>query len=548
MKVIKSWELDRKNIIIGAFSILMGIIGVLTKMFLKPSLVDDAIRGLETSFFSLGNLAIFILVSLFCFGGLQLLFIKLGKANVYENVQLKEADKYVFVRSFLMVMVCWGIWFWVYFPGTGMNDTINCIMSFHNDNQTLIYQLIIYYGINGLTKLTSNMTISYALMTFAQMVLMSLIVAWIAKWLCNKGMRRIFVNLFIIYYALMPVVADYSITLVKDTLFGFCMMAVIPHLYDLINKYGEPMKDKKFYFTFLFTLLGICVLRSNGKFIVLILLLLLLIARIKNKRHILTMLGIVIAINSCISVGEDKIIVGEDANFRESVSVPLAQIGAVLVTDGYISDEDKDVLSNLLPLDTWEEAYRLSFVDLIKFNQNFDNNWLNQNKGKFISTWFSVLKSNFEVYLKSFLCHTYGFWNISPFSPTDYTQSYFTEINNNTGEDSWWGEFCTANNLSNREFSATSITGCIDNLLRYSVKINLCLKPGILFWIIICFMLMLTIYKKYQMCFIFMSAILNWATMMIAAPGSYIYRYSFYLVLSLPVLLVLTQREIKKKE
>ena len=431
----KFWHgigLKRKNIIIASFSLCLSLIGVLTVSFFEPSLRKDIMQGLNVKIFSFEYFILFILLAI----AFYILFERIDgliyKINIYQ-VKTIDGNPRVFIKVFVINTACWGLWFWLYFPGTGMNDTINCIMSFHNFNQTLIYQLIIYYGIRFLTKLTHNMTIAYAILVVVQMLVMSLIIAWVISWLSKKGIKKSYINLVITYYALMPTVADYSITLVKDTLFSLCILATIPLLYDLIENCGEPIKNKKFYIVFLMSLFGINVLRSNGKYIVIIILLILLIAKLKIRNYILSMFIVLFAINAILAVGE-KNIISNDAVFRESIGVPLAQIGAVLVSDGYISETDREILNTILPLDMWRDGYNFSFVDPIKFNDCFNNQWLNQNKEKFINVWFTMLKDNLGTYVKAYLCHTYGFWNISPLNITsiDYTQSFFRRINNNT--------------------------------------------------------------------------------------------------------------------
>lgn len=547
LKNNKGMNIDNKNIIIRGFSALIAAIAILTIVFLDASLKQDRNMGLNVSIFTIKNLVIFIVLFLLCDSVFQWLLKFVVTIEIRDKDCLEKSHRMVFIQAFILNIVCWGVWFWLYFPGAGMNDTINCIMSYRNDNQPLVYQLFIYYGIHGLTKFTSNMTNSYAILTAVQMGVISFVIAWIAKWLCKKGVKRLFINLFMLYYALMPVVADYSITLVKDTMFSICMAAIIPFLYEIISQHGEVIKNKKFYFAFFIVLTGICTLRSNGKFIVVFILLLLLIPKINNRRYFMSILALVIMINSMVSFGEKKLI-ASDVSFRESISIPLVQIGAVLAENGYISEEDKEVLGNLLPLEVWRDTYCFWFSDSIKFNENFNNQWLNENKAKFIDTWFSVLKDNFGIYVKAYLCHTFGLWNISPYNPTDYTQSYFTRINNNTGDDSIWGEFCTDKHLINRDINHRFLSKQINTFLATCFRINLVLRPGIMFWVIVGFMLILCVYKQYQVCFIFLPCLLNWITMMIAAPGSYIYRYSFYLVLSLPLLFIIMLLALRKMQ
>lgn len=538
----------RKNVIFAIFSTILSCVGVFTILLFLPFLKKNVAAGLNIKILSVWNLLLFVILDLVFFVLLRVGDRVICRLELYDTGRMHSAHK-VFWASFVVIIAFWSIWFWLYFPGAGMNDTINCIMSFHNNNQTLAYQLMIYYGIHGLTQLTHSMTVAYAILTLVQMVSMALIIAWITQWLSRKSIRKKLICLFVAYYAVMPVIADYSITLVKDTLYGVCVMAAIPLIYELISNSGNPIKNRKLYCVFLLDLIGIDLLRSNGKYIAIALVILLMLIKLKHKGYLLFVFVILIVINTGIDMGE-KSIIREDAGFRESIGAPLAQIGAVLVTDGYMSEQDRETLNHLLPLEIWEENVRLSFADSIKFNSSFDNQWLNDNKKEFINAWFSVLKDNFDIYVKAYLCHTYGFWNISPLNVffMDYTQSYFTEINNNTVDDSFWGEYCAANGLYNREIGQGTVDAALNLVLKLAFAANMALGAGIMLWTCVLFIIELVIYRKYKICSVFLPVILNWGTMMLAAPASLIYRYSFYLVLSLPVLFFIMLMQIKAED
>lgn len=542
-------KFNRRNIILAVFSMFLSFSGLFTILLFNPSLSKDTVKGLGLGIqiFTIQNLTVFVLLHVFFFILLRCIDRNICKVRICET-DSRDTDKMYFGKVFIMLMLSWGVWFCLYFPGAGMNDTIADIVTFHNGIQPLVYQLLIYYGINGLTKLTHNMTVSYAILTVVQMVTMALVVSWVAGWFKKKGIAHAVVDILIAYYAFMPAVADYSITLVKDTVYGICMMAVVPLIYDLICSNGERLKDKKFYCAVLVSMTGISVLRSNGKYIVLITVVLLLLLKLRNKKYLLSVLGVLLAVNVGVNIGEKNIIEGDYA-FKESVGVPMAQIGAVLIEGGYISEQDRQVLNNLLPLDTWKECYRFSFSDPVKFQPDFNNQWLNDHKKEFIGVWFSILKDNVGIYVKAYLCHTYGFWNISPLNITsiDYTQSFFTKINNNTGDDSWCAQFCIENNLRNREILPGTVGEQINTIFQSLFRINLVLGAGIMFWICSGLMIELLIHQKYKICSIFVPAMLNWATMMIASPASFIYRYSFYLVLLLPILFLTTLLQIENR-
>lgn len=539
----------RKKVILSAFSIMLSAAGVLTIVLFQPFLHKSVAEGLSVKVLSVWNLCIAIILSLLFYQLLCRIDRMNGRVNLYDIGGIKSVSRKFFCQSFVILMVCWGIWFWLYFPGAGMNDTLNCIITFRNDNQTLAYQVLIYYGIHGLTALTHSMRAAYAILTVLQMAFMSLVISSVADWLRRKQIKRRLLWLFVAYYALMPVVADYSITLVKDTLFGVCMMAAVPLLYELIQGSEKSVGNGILYGVFLADLIGIDILRSNGKYIVVLLVVLLFFFQSGYRRYLLTVMVLLLALNAGIRAGE-RALIPTDGRFREAIGVPLAQIGAVLTVDGLISEQDKAVLEQLLPAEFWEENTRLSLSDPIKFHERFDNQWLNENKKEFISTWFSGLRDNLDVYMKSYLCHTYGFWNISPASALfiSYNQSYFTEINNNTDDNSFWAEFCAANGLQNSGIGHSTIRAALHIVFKIAFAASMACGAGILFWICVWFMTELVIYEKYKICCVFLPAGLNWGTMMIAAPSSLIYRYSFYLVLSLPVFLGVMMMQISRQE
>lgn len=538
-------ETKRKDIIFAVSSIFTSLFGVLTTRLFIPSIHKNAVEGLNVSLISIKNLLIFSGFIIFFFVLFRYMDTVLQKIKLCDT-NMHDTTPNIFGKAFISMMLVWGIWFWLYFPGAGMNDTINCIMSFHNDNQTLVYQLIIYYGIHSLTELTHSMRAAYAALTIVQMVLMALVISWVIQWLERKRLKRIYIRFIVAYYALMPAVADYSITLVKDTLYGTCMVAAIPLIYEVMNHGGKSVKNRKVYCALFMDLAGISVLRSNGKYIAIVVVMILVIVKRNYIKSLCFIVALLFVLNGGINIGERNI-VQNDAAFREAIGVPLAQIGAVLSVDGTISAQDREVINNILPISSWKDSYRFSLVDPIKFHKDFNTQWLNENKGKFVNTWISVLKDNFPVCVKAYLCHTYGFWNLAPFNiiSTDYTQSYFTRINNNTNDNSYWGEFCAANHLYNNEIGQGTVKEKLDFVFKAAFVGNLALGSGVMFWICVWLLVELVAYRGYKICCIFLPALLNWGTMMAAAPTSLVYRYSFYLLLSLPVLLFASLLQIK---
>ena len=84
----------------------------------------------------------------------------------------------------------------------------------------------------------------------------------------------------------------------------------------------------------------------------------------------------------------------------------------VVNRDGVISEEQAEYLDQLLPLEKTKEAYWAFTADRIKFHTEFDNAFLEENKGAFFSTWFGMLFPNFKEYCIAFLMETAGYWRL----------------------------------------------------------------------------------------------------------------------------------------
>src|SRR5699024_5236089 len=115
----------------------------------------------------------------------------------------------------------------------------------------------------------------------------------------------------------------------------------------------------------------LCILiafgRNNGIYIVILALAcLLLFYRKVWKKLILTFAGIIAFIY--IVQGPVYSLAGvEKGNLAESLAVPLQQIAYTVKNDGYITEEQKAFLNNILPLDEMKKAYLPHSVNGVKF-------------------------------------------------------------------------------------------------------------------------------------------------------------------------------------
>lgn len=535
-----------EQVFLGVFSFLFAIGVVLTKVVYPTAGNKDYFLQNGLDIFSFQNVLLFLIAAAATF------FVV---TNLYRWIRFKAPElqkettaepKKVFVLSFFFNLLFWGICYLQYFPGAGMNDTIDCMTGLLvAPLQPVVYQVVVYYGMQFFTFIFGNATLAFGAMVLLQMFAASAVVARFIAWLTKKNFNRIVLWITGAYFCCVPLIADYTLTFLKDTWFSYAILFLLPTLYDIVSKTAN--KKWTLFLKLLLAALVMLVSRSNGLFVVVPLCIVLLFIPQNKKVPIALTLAVVLLVNQCLGiVGTVK--ENSEISFREAISVPMVQIGAVLSMGGELSEEDRQVIDSILPLEAWKENYRLSFVDPIKFDSRFNNEYLNENKVEFLKTWFSILTKNFGTYVKAYLCHTAGFWDLDFWNikDTDFTQSVFFRVNNNTFDDSVWGTYLEKIGLRNTSLFPESVSNKLDGFYQNAFRLNLHLSMGIMMWINLLCLAFLLASKKWQSAIVMLPNALTWISMMLASPSSMIYRYGFFLLLTLPFVLLVTYAEINQ--
>lgn len=453
-------------------------------------------------------------------------------------------ERSVFLKTFTVCLIVWGGLFLLYFPGTGMNDTINCLMGFwQNTLQPAMFQVIIYGVFQGIFFMCKNATIAYAIIVILQIFAASYVVANYLRWIARKGIAKWLFILNMIYIMAMPLIGNYTIALLKDTWFTYALFLLLPNIYDLIH--GE----KTCWWQIVVAVFFVWFSRSNGKLVLVPIMVVLFIFLKRQRKHLAILLISLVVLNSGLNYAKNVRFGGYDESFRESMSVPLVQMAATVVWNGNISEEEEEVLYAVLPEEKWRQNYAFAFVDPIKFDEHFDTLYLAAHKKEFLQTWASMLKKNLTIYVKAYLYHTYGNWSLAAYNTNavDKTQSIFLKLNNNTGDTSIWGEYLASISLKNYSLLPNDMTELLQGFYEDACEWNLWLTPGIMFLLLNLCTCIVWKNKRYKLMLTFLPLYLCWGCMMVASPASMIYRYSFYLLLSLPFVLTMTWRDIGYK-
>ena len=166
--------------------------------------------------------------------GLELLFWLLNHLHIKKEEKAFPKLN-VFIISFICIFISGLIFLITYYPGSAMTDTFDILtspMGVANKNP-LLYNLL------------NNMNLSFFLISFIQLIIISFILSCIINWFAKTFKSKIATIIIIIYYTILPIVANYNTAIIKDSVFNIILLLYVPILYNLIITKGEWIKDKK---------------------------------------------------------------------------------------------------------------------------------------------------------------------------------------------------------------------------------------------------------------------------------------------------------------
>ena len=335
-----------------------------------------------------------------------------------------------FLIPFFLIGCTWLICFLCYYPGTGMDDTIYIIwngLGMYQQHPFFYCAFIRGFYQIGLSLFHTPIA-AYATITIIQLLLLDLIVSY-SVYLVRKFCGKLFYYVYILYFLVIPLIALYSITLVKDTLFAGNILLFICWIKTMIQYHGIFPRQKSFWVFTLLTLWAVASTRNNGFYVIFLTFLLMSIFYHK-KDTLIKMLCLLLGVFLLIKIPNfimSHISTNENL-YQETVGIPLQQMAYVIATDGIIEPEEKEYLSQLFDYEEVSSHFNPYTVDAIKWTGILHNDVLIADKSAFWKTYFRLFSHNKGAYIKEWLLSTCGYWSGIDFSY--YNQHRFFEVKN----------------------------------------------------------------------------------------------------------------------
>lgn len=352
----------------------------------------------------------------------QILFIREGDSPAHINCSAKRISgilnrisKFYYDHTgacaFLLCLLCWLPYFLYQYPGIMTPDSINQFEQVlhvipYSNHHPWVHTLLIGFFYNIGYTITGNMVIAMSFYTFFQMCMLALSVAYLVNTLRQYLFRPAVCLIIILFYALVPYHAVFSVTVWKDILFAAGVMFFGCSMLRLVRKVSP-------WTWIVFALSGIvlCLFRSNGWYaFCLCLPFWLYYFRKKAKVFFPAFLG-VFFVALIIKFPVMKAFGVSSPDLIESLAIPTQQITAVICNDCPISEEQRALIEQVVDLTYIKELYNPYYADNIKELVRAGNqDYLAAHKKEFFRLWLELGLSYPADYLEAYVQQTYGYW------------------------------------------------------------------------------------------------------------------------------------------
>lgn len=434
-------------------------------------------------------------------------------------------------------VVAWGAIFLIMYPGccsTDSNDIFKMVLglpfeSNHfrydqiNNHHPVSYVFLIWcvFQLGASLGLSQAMCIGLVSVTHLLLLVVCLTV-FIVKVFELSNSKGVFIFAWV-FFLFNPLIAQYSVTVWKDVLFAGFFLVFLVEVALLVLR-PELFWDKRSNVAFLVGSGVLCILFRNNAILAIGITLVVLVALKSKFRKRLAIIATAILLPAVIVVGPlYSALHIQSGHFSEALAVPLQQVSRTIAQGGSLSAEQEAFFNEILPIDQYEERYLPSSPNPIKFSEDFDDDFLEENKVQFLISWFQVGCSNPGIYLRAWLAETQGFWNIA--YPTWYTTPAGYSLDGST--------------VSHNHLAGIIDQSDFDSIRGLYIQIfEPIFNIGVLVWLLLFVLMYQVCRRNYKIVLCLMPLLLLWFSFLIAAPAND-FRYMFPLHLAVPLLLLL---------
>ena len=426
--LFSGWRLEKQQI---PYMIFSGILSIAVILGYHMELHGSMYTGLMTENYmtslTVNDVIAFLLLTITITALLEKIITRFTRK--VESIEIKctygISNKKAWLGAALIIFILWIPYLVIYYPGFIFGDSLGSIAqalgvaklyNHHPIFYTLFLKMCLSLGI-----FIKDITFGCAVYTIVQMIYIALCLGYQICWIRNKGIGIKICIILTVFFGCIPFFAQNSIAMWKDPIFSSTLAVWSLVLADFALSKGKIISDNRFFLVKSNLLLVVlCFSRNNGFYIGLFCELVIILIWILNRRKkIITGLKKLMVSTGCIlliiSIVIGPVYTKLDLNGEpvESLGIFLNQMASVVAYDGDMTEEDREYMNGLLPLENYKDTYRPCVVDLLKWDQNFSQKYLNEHLNGFMKTYISMFIRNPYTYIEAWALNTYGYWALN---------------------------------------------------------------------------------------------------------------------------------------
>lgn len=445
----------------------------------------------------------------------------------------------------LVIFLLYLPFFLRYCPGLFFGDTFSSlaqIMGWNplNNHHPVAFTLMMGVCIKVAGLFGLGPSAGVALLTVLQMACVASTFGYLSIWVTSRlGVSSRWSWLPVALFGLSRYCALYSVALWKDPLFSCCLVLMVTMLADVVMEKDSKSSALRLL-VFGVLALGVMLLRNNGLYICAALFVVLAIIAVLERLGRIDPMGLGsrlaiplgIAIAACLAImgpvySAMGVVPSEDV---ESAGIPLAQMARVVALDGDMSESDRSYMNELLPLDRYKEVYHPSFIDPLKWNDDFNADHL---KDGFWAHWVSMFLRNPLMYFEAWELQTFGFWAPNEKGADGLPENFIMGAPYNLMAD---GEASAGVGFRNLLAPLGDGVNKVIGLNAWSIS------GAVVFWLLVFSAVLLVSRGRPRFALPLLPFLLLYGTLFIASPIWYWPRYIVAAQFGLPVVLVVVAR------
>ena len=338
--------------------------------------------------------------------------------NSVLNINTNNAIKNNKIIAISIVAFAVRILYWLnWFPALLSKDTYVQIQQAlgnepYSNHHPWLHTMIVKFFMGLGNLLFGSNQAGIAVMAFASLLISSLFLLLILKYYYNNISSGIWWFAALIF-AIEPIHCIYSITIWKDVLFAYALLAFC-FLLMVMDMHIRQQEKLKPYMWLLYVAVSFvfCFSRTNGLYAWLFTMpFLLWHYRKKLKPWLISTLACFILIFGYKGFLLPHFQVTEP-DMVEALSVPLQQIAFTIQNEGAFSEYDTSVINNIVDMDSMGKQYNAHISDPVKnlIRDHGYQEYITRNKLEFIKMYISVGVKNPTDYIVAFLNQSRGYW------------------------------------------------------------------------------------------------------------------------------------------